>query len=268
MERFLYRLSKSSYGERFILKGALLLRVWDPASYRTTRDIDLLGRVANEIDTVVSIVQDVCRQAVAPDGLIFDPASVRGETIVEAADYSGIRIAFRGTLGNTRLLMRIDVGFGDTVTPGAREVDFPTILGLPAPRLKAYPPETAVAEKLQVMLRLGEANSRMKDFHDIWWLARTVAFDGRTLAQAIAATCERRGTAVPAQPTALTPRFGADPAKASQWRAFRRRLTPMDCPEDFAVVVEEVARFLWPIVEAVSRGAAFEQAWRPAGQWT
>lgn len=268
MERFLYRLSKSLHAEKFILKGALLLRVWDPASYRTTRDIDLLGRVANEIKTVASIVQDLCRQAVEPDGLIFDPATVRGETIVEEADHSGIRIAFRGALGNTRLSMRIDVGFGDTVTPGAQEVEFPTFLDMPAPRLKAYPPETTVAEKLQVMLRLGEANSRMKDFHDIWWLARTFTFDGSTLAQAIAATCERRGTPVLAQPTALMPRFGANPSKTAQWRAFRRRLAPTDCPEEFAAVVEQVTRFLQPVLEALSRGAAFKQAWPPTGPWT
>jgi hypothetical protein len=268
MERFLYRLSKSPHGERFILKGALLLRVWDPASYRTTRDIDLLGRISNEIDTVVSIVQGVCQQAVEPDGVTFDPASVIGETIVEGADYAGIRIAFRGALGNTRLLMRIDIGFGDTVTPAARQVEFPTFLGMPAPRLKVYPPETTVAEKLQVMFRLGEANSRMKDFHDIWWLARALAFEGRTLAQAIAATCERRGTPVPTEPTALTPQLGADPSKAAQWRAFHRRLNPTDCPEDFTAVVEDIARFLRPVVEAVSRGAVFEREWRPAGPWT
>ncbi len=267
MERFSYRLSKSPHASKFVLKGALLLRVWDTASYRTTRDIDLLGRVANEIDTVESIVRDICQQTVEADGLVFDETSVLGAAIVEEADYSGIRVTFRGTLGNTRLAMQIDVGFGDTVTPGPRDIEFPTFLDMSAPCLKSYPPETTVAEKLEVMLRRGEANSRMKDFHDIWWLARGLSFDGATLAKAIRATCEHRGTAVPDQPTALTPGFAADPSKRAQWKAFRKRLMPAVCPEDFAEVVEKVTEFLLPVVAAISEGTPFQRNWRASGPW-
>jgi len=267
MERFLYRLSESPHASKFVLKGALLLRVWDTASYRTTRDIDLLGRVANEIDTVESIVRDICQQTVEDDGLAFDESSVLGATIVEEADYSGIRVTFRGMLGNTRLAMQIDVGFGDRVTPEPRDIKFPTFLDMPGPCLKAYPPETTVAEKLEVMLRRGEANSRMKDFHDIWWLARGFSFDGATLARAIRTTCEHRGTAIPVQPLAMTLGFAADPSRRAQWKAFRKRLVPAVCPEDFPEVVEKVTEFLLPVVAAISNGTQFERNWQASGPW-
>jgi len=267
MERFLYRLSKSSHSSRFILKGALLLRVWDSASYRATRDIDLLGHVANEVGTLVGVVQDACRQEVEPDGVVFDAETVHGRTIVEEAEYSGVRISFRGALGTTRLAMQIDVGFGDAITPGPDDIEFPTLLDMPSPRLRAYPPETVIAEKFEIMLRRREANSRMKDFHDLWWLATHRSFDGAGLARAIRATCSRRGTPIPAHPDSLTPRFAADPAKIAQWGAFHRRLVPTACPEDFAAVVSTVAGFLQPVADALSRGAAFDHLWTPPGPW-
>lgn len=169
MERFLYRLARSDHAAKFILKGALLLRVRDPGGYRTTRDIDLLGRMASDIDAVAAAIASVCRERVAADGLEFDPESVRGERIVEDAEYEGVRVTFLGRLGNARVTMQVDVGFGDAVTPTPRPVDYPVLLDMPAPRLKAYPPETVIAEKFEVMLKRGDANSRMKDFHDIWW---------------------------------------------------------------------------------------------------
>ncbi len=168
MERFLHRLSRSSHGSRFTLKGALMLRVWNPATYRTTRDIDLLGRLSNAVDAVAEVVRDICRQEVDPDGLEFDAETVRGESIIEDGDYQGVRIGFRGSLGGARADMQIDVGFGDEVTPSPAEIEFPVLLANPAPRLIGYPPETTIAEKFEVMLKRGLANSRMKDFHDIW----------------------------------------------------------------------------------------------------
>lgn len=267
MERFLYRLSKSAHASRFILKGALLLRVWDSASYRATRDIDLLGHVANEVGTLVEIVQDACRQEVEPDGVVFDAESVQGRTIVEEAEYSGVRISFRGALGTTRLAMQIDIGFGDAITPGPTDIEFPTLLDMPSPRLRAYPPETVIAEKFEIMLRRRDANSRMKDFHDLWWMATHRSFDGAGLSRAIRATCSQRGTPIPVQPDALTPQFASDPTKVVQWGAFHRRLVPTECPADFAAVVSTVAEFLQPVADALSRSADFDRLWTPPGPW-
>lgn len=267
MERFLYRLSRSDHAAKFVLKGALLLRVWDPGAYRTTRDIDLLGRMASNVDAVAEAIASVCRERVAADGLEFDAASVRGERIVEDAAYEGVRVTFLGRLGNARVTMQIDVGFGDAVTPAPRQVDYPVLLDMPAPRLRAYPPETVIAEKFEVMLKRGDANSRMKDFHDVWWLARHREFDGAVLAKAIRGTCEKRGTEIPARPTALTRAFVENPAKAAQWRAFRRRLIPTSCPEGFAEVMAAVVEFLQPIAAAIAAGEPFERTWAPPGPW-
>ncbi|MFN7022026.1 MAG: nucleotidyl transferase AbiEii/AbiGii toxin family protein [Phycisphaerales bacterium] len=267
MERFLYRLSRSDHAAKFVLKGALLLRVWNPGAYRTTRDIDLLGRMTSDVDAVAAAIASVCRERVAADGLEFDPESVRGERIVEDAEYEGVRVTFLGRLGNARVTMQIDVGFGDAVTPAPRQVDYPVLLDMPAPRLKAYPPETVIAEKFEVMLKRGDANSRMKDFHDIWWLARHREFNGVMLAKAIRSTCAKRGTEIPARPTALSQAFAEDPAKAVQWRAFRRRLNPTSCPEDFAEVMAAVAEFVQPIAAAIAAGEPFERTWTPPGPW-
>ena len=209
MERFLHWLSRTSHADRFVLKGALLMRAWDPSMFRTTRDIDLLARVSNEISVLRGVVRDACSASVDADGLQFDAASIRGETIVEDADYPGVRVTFGGTLGNARLDMQIDVAFGDTITPAPQELDFPTLLPMAGTRLLAYPPETVVAEKFQVMLLRAEANSRLKDFHDVWWISRHFTFDGDELVAAIRATCAKRGTEIPARPTALTKEFGS-----------------------------------------------------------
>lgn len=267
MERFLYRLSVSEHADRFVLKGAMLLRMWDQTSYRTTRDIDLLGRVSNEPDVIKSIVRDVCDQEVDTDGLLFDPASVQSEAIAEDADYSGVRVVFRGTLGNARLSMQLDIGFGDRITPAPVTVEFPVLLAMPAARLQTYPPETVVAEKFQVMLQRAEANSRMKDFHDIWWIASRFDFTGRTLAEAIRVTCSHRDTPVPADPTAFNTGFAQNPSKIAQWKAFRKRLNPTDCPETFEELMEQVARFLRPVTSSVHQSVDFDQRWSAGGPW-
>jgi hypothetical protein len=268
MERFLHRLSRTRHADRFVLKGALLMRVWDTTMFRTTRDIDLLARVSNEVAVLEGVVREACAASVDPDGLQFDPTSVRGETIVEDADYPGVRVTFGGTLGNARLDMQIDVGFGDTITPAPQELDFPTLLPMAGTRLLAYPPETVVAEKFQVMLFRAEANSRLKDFHDVWWISRHFAFDGDQLAAAIRATCAKRGTEIPAEPTALTKEFGSIADKRTQWRVFRKRFGTTNCPEEFEVVVEELRAFLTPVIAAARSGNPVRLRWDAAGSWT
>jgi hypothetical protein len=168
-----------------VLKGALLLRVWDVSIARPTRDIDLLARPGNDLDAIRRLVGDICKAPVEPDGMEFDPGTVVTERISEDADYEGVRATFQGLLGTVRCAMQIDMGFSDVVTPGPVDVDYPTILDLPAPHLRAYNRETAIAEKLEAMLKLGELNSRMKDSFDVWILSTTASFGGRALVEAV-----------------------------------------------------------------------------------
>jgi predicted nucleotidyltransferase component of viral defense system len=222
-ERWLYRLSQSQHCDRFILKGALMLLVWNAPIMRPTRDIDLLGRVSNDMESIRSLIAEVCETPVEDDGLVFDAGGVTTERIAEDADYEGVRAKFPARLSNTRIAMQIDIGFSDVITPGSVEITYPTILDHPAVKLHAYNRETAVAEKLEAMVKLGELNSRMKDFFDIWLLASGFEFDGRTLAESVLRTFERRKTRLEIQPICLTERFATESSKETQWKAFIRR---------------------------------------------
>ncbi|MFE8069881.1 nucleotidyl transferase AbiEii/AbiGii toxin family protein [Marinobacteraceae bacterium S3BR75-40.1] len=176
MERFLYRLSQSHHRNRFILKGALMLRIWEAPQARPTMDIDMLGRTNNDNDAVLAQVLEIIDQPVEDDGMIFHAANLRAEQITEDADYQGVRILFSGELNGATVKMQLDIGFGDIVHPAAHRATFPILLNLPAPELLCYSRESAIAEKFQAMVYLGELNSRMKDFYDIWLLARQFDF--------------------------------------------------------------------------------------------
>lgn len=267
LERWLYRLSRSEHAARFVLKGALLLRVWAVPVARPTRDIDLLARTSNDLDAVRRVVGDICQAAVEPDGMEFDPGTVVTERISEDADYEGVRATFQGLLGTVRCAMQIDMGFSDVVTPGPVEVDYPTILDLPSPRLRAYNRETAMAEKLEAMLKLGEINSRMKDFFDVWVLSTTTSFNGRALVEAVTATSRRRGTAMDTAAVCFTDDYARQDSKAMQWRAFVRRSELRDVPESFPAVWQSAMTFLRPVAEAVQRGLSFEAVWPAGGPW-
>lgn len=268
MERFLYRLAQSPHAGRFVLKGALMFRAWGAPASRPTRDIDLLARLENTVEAVVPVFRDMCGFAVVPDGMVFDPASVAGALIKEDADYAGVRVTFLGTLQNARVLMQVDIGFGDLVIPGPIPTDYPTLLALPAPRLSGYPRETVVAEKFEAMVKLGLVNSRMKDFYDLWLLARQFDFDGRILAMAVAQTFAHRKTAMAMLPFALTSAFAADPAKQAQWKGFVRRTRLDGTPAALATVTGELRLFLLPVAEAVAAGTPFDQRWQAPGPWT
>ncbi len=268
MERFLHRLSTSKHADRFVLKGALLLRVWNAPAVRPTMDIDLLGRTSNDPAALTRVIQDICRQSVSADGLQFDAESVVAQTMAEEADYQGVRLRFRGSLGTAKITMQIDVGLGDVITPQPSLVDYPTLFGDPAPRVLAYPRETAVAEKFQVMLHRAQLNSRLRDYYDIWLLSRSFAFDGELLASAIQKTCERRGTEIPVEPIALTVAFAEDPAKQTQWAAYRRKSQLEQAPQQLSDVVQAVAKLLSPISRALGSGQRFGGTWQPPGPWT
>lgn len=265
MERFLYRLSQSVHVDRFILKGALMLRVWQSWELRSTMDIDMLGITSNQEADVVAQVQDILAVDVEPDGLSFDPASIQAERITANADYEGIRIRFPGALGSARINIQIDIGFGDIVYPKPEKSDLPTMLNSPAPRLLCYSRESSIAEKLEAMIKLGMLNSRMKDFYDIWLLSRQFNFNGPRLTEAIRLTFERRGTELPAGIDAFTKPFIE--AKQIQWAAFRKRLEQEYVPTSFKEIVTSVDSFLSPIVAVFSSGKQGPTSWIAPGPW-
>ena len=267
MERFLYRLSKSVYADRFVLKGALMLSVWNAPRWRSTMDIDLLGRTSNDVEAVIAVVREVCVQEVEPDGIAFDPSTVRGERITEAADYEGVRVRIQASLGTARVLVRVDVGFGDVVIPPAEMTEWTPILDLPAPRLLGYSKESAIAEKLETMVRFGAVNSRVKDFFDIWLLCRQFDFDGQTVGRAVEATFSQRGTEIPPTPIAFTSSFAEDPDKIGLWRAFLRRNQLTETPTEFPELVVGIATFLTPITKALAAGEPLRGVWRAPGPW-
>jgi predicted nucleotidyltransferase component of viral defense system len=264
LERLLYRLSISPYKNRFLLKGAFLFTVWFDVSHRPTRDLDLLGFGANDIPELEKIFISLCNIE-SEDGLIYLAATVKGGDIREGEEYQGVRIVMTAMLGNARIPLQIDIGFGDAVTPQPQEETIPVILDFPAPKLKVYPKYTVVAEKFEAMVKLGIANSRLKDFWDLRLLVNRFEFDGTLLQQAITATFARRSTELPKTiPTALTDDFANDTTKQTQWKAFLKK-NKLEATMDFVEVVTLLRLFLMPIIE--NQGRIFKASWSPADGW-
>jgi len=267
-ERFLYRLGESKHRDRFVLKGAMLFALWGGAIYRPTRDLDFAGFGSSETEDVLGCLRDICEAGAADDGLVFDASTLAAAPIRVDEDYDGLRIRFRVELGSARITMQIDVGFGNAIEPPAEEVEYPTLLGGVAPRIRAYPHEAVVAEKLHAMVVLGDANSRLKDFYDLYVIASTLALDGKRLARAIGATFERRRTTIEdPRPVALTPRFFADDARSAQWRAYLGKNRLPGAPADFDAVGELLGGFLGPPWGALAENGSFRQSWPPGGPW-
>jgi predicted nucleotidyltransferase component of viral defense system len=249
LERFLYRLSRSQFGGRFALKGAMLLTTWFDEPHRPTRDLDLLGFGDPAADPMLAVFREICATPVEDDGLVFDLDGLRVDQIREELAYGGLRLRTTAQLAGARLPITIDIGFGDAVEPGLEEIDLPVLLNMPAPHLRAYPQETVIAEKFQAMVMLGRANSRMKDFYDIWVLSKQYEFEGDRLPRAIAATFRRRETEIPLTlPDALTAEFAGDIAKARQWAAFAANLTV--APPSLEQILADLSQFLMPHAEA------------------
>ena len=268
IERFIYRLSKSPYAKRFVLKGALMFVVWKAPVSRPTKDIDLLGRIENDVDLITSAMKEVCLQEVEPDGMTFNAESVTASTIIEDADYEGVRVRIQGDLGSARVSLQIDIGFGDVVVPKVSEVVYPTILGFPSPKLNGYSIESTIAEKFQAMVELGALNSRMKDFYDLWLLSRQFDFDGKAMSTAILRTFEKRKTDIPSRPLVFQDSFAKDPAREVQWRAFIRRTGLDNAPASFQEVVDTIAAFLGPVVATLATGKDFQKTWKAPGPWS
>jgi predicted nucleotidyltransferase component of viral defense system len=267
-ERLLYRLTKSEHADKFVLKGAMLFPLWTELPHRPTRDLDLLGYGEASSEQVRQLFQDICIMEVEPDGLKFDADSVRVDEIREGQEYEGQRVRIPARLGNARIDLQIDIGFGDAVTPDAKEIEYPTLLDFPAPRLRAYPPETVVVEKLQAMVFWGMANSRMKDFYDLWIISKRMSFDGAMLVEAMRATFDRRETPIPTErPTALSREFATDSVQIGRWRGFLGRTSLKNAPVELSRVVEDLREFVTAPLLAAAKDKTFDQTWDAGGPW-
>jgi len=266
LERFLYRLSVSPHRDSFVLKGALLLQLWTAETYRPTRDLDLLGRGVSNV-SYRKIFSEVCSQKVEDDGLTFPPDTIRVERIRDDEAYEGVRVRVEARLGDVRVPLQIDVGLGDTIIPSSEELEYPTLLKFAAPKLHAYSKESVVAEKFEAMVKLGMANSRMKDFYDLWVLAKRFEFESATLAAAIQATFKTRRTTLPrSSPLALQADFYELPTKLTQWRAFLRK-SGLKADSSLKEIIEVIREFVMPVVNGLSERNAENKVWQPGGPW-
>ncbi|MGS5088594.1 nucleotidyl transferase AbiEii/AbiGii toxin family protein [Hydrogenophaga sp. A37] len=266
LERMLFRLSVSGLGGQFLLKGALLFDLWFDEPHRPTHDADLLGFGSSEIPHLEQVFRELS-QIACEDGIVFLADTVKAVEIRKEANYAGVRLTLVGLLDGARCPVQIDVGFGDAVVPGPEEAEYPAILDdMPKAQLRVYPRETVVAEKLEAMASLGMLNTRLKDYFDLWVLARHSDFDGSVLGRAIAATFERRGTALPTGlPLGLSDEFASDAQKTRQWQAFLRKNDLQALP--LAEVVAALRLFLQPVLAALATGEPFRGQWRAGAAW-
>jgi predicted nucleotidyltransferase component of viral defense system len=267
IERFLYRLGRLQYRDKFVLKGATLFTLWTGQTQRPTKDLDLLGRGSSAIEEVEKTISAIC-EIQEDDGIVFDGESVEGTKIKQDDEYDGVRIKFQADLAGARIPMQIDIGFGDAIYPKPELASFPVLLPMEAPVIQAYPREASIAEKFHAMVVLDIRNSRMKDFYDIWFIANTWTFDMASLRKAIFATFERRGTAIPtAVPFALTEEFLNDPQKKQQWAAFVSRLNPGDKAPSLEEVGTILRTFLLPCISGNTLAEADTRSWSPDRRW-
>jgi predicted nucleotidyltransferase component of viral defense system len=268
LERVMYRIGQSPYREQFVLKGAMLFSLWSEDAHRATRDLDLLGYGESEIARLEAVFREIMKIEVEADGLEFVEPSLRGARIREDQEYEGVRIQFEVRLASARIPVQIDIGFGDAITPAAEEIIYPSLLNLSPPLLLAYPRETVVAEKFQAMVQLGIANSRMKDFYDLWVMSQQFEFAGAILSEALRRTFARRATALRVEaPLALTTEYAEDATKKKQWAGFVNRLKLTTRDLTLSEVIDALREFLQPVATALATDTNFNRVWRPAGPW-
>ena len=268
IERFLYRLGRSPFRDKFAIKGATLFTLWTGQTHRPTKDLDLLGRGSSAIGEVEQTIRAICG-ADEEDGIAFDSESVEGTRIKEDDEYDGVRIKLQAELAGARIPMQIDIGFGDAVYPEPELVSFPVLLPMEAPLIRAYPREASIAEKFHAMVVLDIRNSRMKDFYDIWFMADTWTFDMASLRKAILSSFERRGSTIPtAVPFALTDDFLNDPQKKQQWTAFVSRLNSGVKVPSLEEVGTILRTFILPCISEGSLAEAEARSWTPSQHWS
>jgi predicted nucleotidyltransferase component of viral defense system len=267
LERFLYRIGKSRFRHRFILKGAFLFIAWNPTLQRTTRDVDFLDMEKSSPQSLRDIFCEITKVETEPDGVRFTTESVRTRTIREDNLYGGVRVNLTAMLGKAKIPLQIDIGFGDAVVPPPQEIDFPVLLPSPMPRIKVYPQEAMIAEKFHAAAVLGMRNSRMKDYFDIYTLSQSFPFSGEKLSHAIISVFQRRRTALPHEtPLGLSATFASGQTKNIQWRHFLTQAgTSIEL--SFSTVIAAIQDFLMPLVSAAVAGKKFNLFWPPGGPW-
>jgi predicted nucleotidyltransferase component of viral defense system len=263
-ERLLYRLGKSEYKDRFVLKGAMLFMAWQGHLHRPTRDLDLLGYGPSDPVEVAAGFREIC-EVQADDGITFHADRIEATTIKDDAEYEGVRLNLTAELAGARIAVQIDIGFGDAVVPLPPVFDYPGLLPIDPPVVRAYPREAVIAEKLEAMVKLDIRNSRMKDFYDLWFISRTWPFERGVLLRSIHATFERRKTPLPSgTPFALTDEFLTDPIKHAQWQGFLKRVGLEEGTPPLVDLGMALRDFLLPVLDA--RGQE-EMVWLPGGPW-
>ena len=268
IERFLYRLSQSKWKDKFILKGAMLFTIWQDLPYRPTKDIDLLGVVKNDIKNIQGIFSKICSTNVIYDGLSFLAETINCENIQKGNQYKGIRVRLDAILVKARIRIQIDIGFGDLVTPAPKRVKLRPMLSFPGPSILAYSVNSVIAEKFHAMAKLGIANSRIKDFYDIWIISKYMPISGPVLFETIIQTFKRRGDELPGNvPFALTQSFWSDTLKQKQWLAYINKNKLSTDGHDFQFVVEDIKRFFSPIITAFKNNDEFNSRWSYKKGW-
>jgi len=268
LERLLYRLGRSPHREALVLKGAFLFLAWGESASRPTKDIDFLATGEAEIGRFEDLIRDVCKVADPNDGLEYHAETVHGEAIREQAHHDGIRIYLLATLGNARIPLQIDIGSGDAIDPDPVDISYPTVLDLPAPSIRAYRRESVIAEKLEALVSIGEATSRLKDFFDIWRFSSVFAFDGQNMQRAVQSTFDRRHTPIPVGiPPALGGEFTRDADRVKQWDRLVTRFAAEETTPSLTDVCGKILRFATPIFSRIRDGRAFAGSWPPGGPW-
>lgn len=268
IERLLFRLVASKYRTRFILKGAMLFAAWQHIPHRVTKDVDLLGFGDSTPEALRAVFAEICAEPVEDDGVVFEPASVQAEAIRAEEIYVGVRVTLRGMLGSARLHVQVDVGYGDGFAVEPALLHIPSLIGMPPLEVRAYRMETSIAEKFEAATTLGLLNSRLKDYFDLWHLAKGFAFEGQAVSESIRATFERRSKTLPAAvPIGFTEEFWSDPRRQAMWAAFCKKSVRTKPFPSLEEVVAFVTTFIVPPALAAGRGETFDQNWQPGGPW-
>ncbi|MEI6697340.1 MAG: nucleotidyl transferase AbiEii/AbiGii toxin family protein [Bacteroidota bacterium] len=224
-ERLLFRISVSDYSQQLILKGGAFIYAMQGLKSRPTIDVDLLGtQISNDIEVLCDVFRQICTIQ-SDDEVSFNPESVVGELITQQDKYNGVRLNIEATFHTVRQRIQVDVGFGDIVIPHVQELEYPILLDdMQIPIIQAYSKETVIAEKFQAMIELSVANSRMKDFYDVYNLLADNQFDNDTLEEAIKATFKNRGTSYAKDHALFTLEFATNPQRKRSWSAFLNKI--------------------------------------------
>ncbi len=246
MERFLYRLSVSKYKNSFFLKGGLMLMIWDPTTHRPTVDIDFLARAINSSKNISRILKNICSQSVLQDGIEFNSTDLIIKESQIETEYTGLSAHFSANLHTAKLPLRIDIGFSDKIFPKPANIEYPALLDFPSPALQGYTPETMIAEKLHAMIKLGLANSRMKDFYDIWTIVNQFQIKPEKIRPIIKKVFINRKTTVQEFPKAFLKDFYNNPKTLERWNSFLKDIGHEAI--SFETILFEIRDFFLPIL--------------------